>query len=525
MILLEATQLKLDVKDRLLIDAKHLIIQSRDRIGLVGRNGSGKTTLLELLANKKQQSSGTVVSYAKCELLPQLKRTDTTKSGGEVTQVYINHALSKKPEVLLADEPTTNLDTVNIEKLEKQLMRLQGAIVIVSHDRAFLDSLCTIIWEINDGQVKEYKGNYSDYVAQKDLERRQQENAFEQYEKKKKQLEEALIVKEQKAARATKTPKKVSRSEAKITGAKPYFANKQKKLRKAAKAIETRLDKLEEVEKAKELPEVKMKLANEETFKGRIVLRVKDLSGTIGKRILWNEASFEIRGGDKLAIIGQNGSGKTTFIKKIMNEEIGVNISPAMKIGYFSQNLDVLNINESILENVRSTSNQDETFIRTVLARLHFFREDVYKKVGVLSGGERVKVAFAKLFVSEINTLILDEPTNFLDIEAVEALEGLLRDYEGTILLVSHDRRFIQSIATKILAIEKQEIHIFAGTYDEYVHYEPSKERNVKEDERLLLETKITAVLGQLSIEPSEELEVEFQRLLAEKRDMENANR
>ncbi|MCM3112743.1 Vga family ABC-F type ribosomal protection protein [Lederbergia lenta] len=520
MILLEANHLKLYVKDRLLIDTEHLCIQSRDRIGLVGSNGSGKTTLLELLASKKQPSTGTVVSYVDCELLPQLKHTNTTKSGGEVTQDYINRAISKKPEILLADEPTTNLDTLHIEKLEKQLLRLQGAIVIVSHDRAFLDSLCTTIWEINDGKVTEYKGNYSAYVAQKDAERRQHENAYEQYEKKKKQLEDALILKEQKAERATKTPKKVSPSEARITGAKPYFANKQKKLRKAAKAIETRLEKLEEVEKVKELPAVKMKLPNEETFKGRIVLRVKELPGIIDNRILWNDANFEIRGGDKLAIIGQNGSGKTTLLKKIMNEEHGVNISPSMKIGYFSQNLDVLNINQSILDNVRSTSNQEEGFIRTVLARLHFFREDVYKKVGVLSGGERVKVAFAKLFVSEINTLVLDEPTNFLDIEAVEALEGLLKDYEGTILLVSHDRRFIQSIATKILEIKKQVIYLFDGTYDEYIHYVPPINRDVNEDERLLLENKITAVLGQLSIEPSKELEMEFQKLLAKKRAM-----
>lgn len=520
LILLEAKHLKYYVQDRLLINTEYLCIQSKDRIGLVGSNGSGKTTLLELLAEKKQPSSGTVMSYVGCELLPQLKQTKTTKSGGEVTQDYINRSVSKKPEILLADEPTTNLDTLHIEKLEKQLTRLQGALVIVSHDRTFLDSLCTIIWEINEGQITEYKGNYSAYITQKDEERRQQEHAYEQYEKKKKQLEDALLLKEQKAERATKTPKNVSRSEASITGAKPYFANKQKKLRKAAKAIETRLDKLERVDKIKDLPAVKMKLPNEETFKGRIILRVKDLSGAFGDKTLWKKANFEIRGGDKLAIIGQNGSGKTTLLKKLIHDDHQVSISPSIKIGYFSQNLDVLNVEQSILENVRSTSLQEETFIRTVLARLHFFREDVYKKVGVLSGGERVKVAFAKLFVSEVNTLILDEPTNFLDIEAVEALEGLLKDYEGTILLVSHDRRFIQSIATRILEIKKQEIHLFTGTYDEYIHYVPPKNRDSNEDKRLLLENKITAVLGQLSVEPSQELEEEFQRLLAQKRTM-----
>ncbi|MBS4199178.1 Vga family ABC-F type ribosomal protection protein [Bacillus sp. FJAT-49732] len=517
MILLEANDLKLYIKDRLIIDIEHLMIQSRDCIGLVGRNGSGKTTLMELLAKKQIPDEGNVTLYANFVLLPQLKSTNTTKSGGEITQEYINRALAKKPDLLFADEPTTNLDTFHIEKLENQLKKWQGAIVIVSHDRAFLDSLSTKIWEIEDGMVHEYKGNYSDYLSQKELERRQQENAYEQYERKKKQLEEALILKEQKAVRATKAPKKVSPSEARITGAKPYFANKQKKLRKAAKAIETRLDKLEKVEKVKELPPVKMKLPNEESFKGRIVLRLKDVSGSIPNRLLWKETSFEVKGGDKLSIIGKNGSGKSTLIKKIMNKEDGISISPSVQIGYFSQNLDILNVNESILNNVQSTSTQDESFVRTVLARLRFFRDDVYKKVNVLSGGERVKVAFAKIFVSDINTLILDEPTNFLDIESVEELESLLQEYEGTVLLVSHDRRFIQSIGNRILSIENENIRVFDGTYEEFQQYTPAEKHNTVEDELLLLDTKISDVLSRLSIEPSDDLELEFQALIAEK--------
>ncbi|UJL46770.1 Vga family ABC-F type ribosomal protection protein [Virgibacillus sp. NKC19-16] len=522
MIILETRDLKIYVKERLLMDAANLAIQHNERIGLVGTNGSGKTTLLEILAGQKQSSEGTVISNSTRELLPQLKNTNTTKSGGEVTQEYINQALAKKTDILLADEPTTNLDTEHIEKLENQLLRRQAALVIVSHDRAFLDSLCTTIWEIDDGILREYKGNYTDYAAQKELERRQQENAYENYVKKKQQLENALELKEQKASRATKVPKNVSSSEAKITGAKPYYANKQKKLRKSAKAIETRLEKLETVEKIKESPPIKMYLPNEETFQGRIVLRWDDVTGMIEDRTLWKATNFHIKGGDKIAILGKNGSGKTTLLKKIVNEDEGITISPAMKIGYFSQNLDVLDLNESILENVNSSSNQDETLIRTVLARLHFFREDVYKKVQVLSGGERVKVAFAKLFVSDINTLLLDEPTNFLDIEAVEALEELLLDYVGTILLVTHDRRFIQHIANRVLTIEHQEIHLFDGTYEEYKNHVPQAEADPLEDELLLLETKISDTLSRLSIEPSEELDQEFKELLARKKALEN---
>lgn len=520
--LLEGLNIKHYVKDRLLLDIARIEIHKQDRIGLVGPNGSGKTTLLNILAGKLSPEEGTVIRHAQCELLPQLKRTDTTKSGGEVTQAYINEAIIKAPEIFLADEPTTNLDTEHIEWLEKKLLQWKGALVIVSHDRAFLDALCTSIWEIHEGQVKEYKGNYTDYEKQKELEKAQQQSAYEQYQAKKKQLEEALKLKEQKAERATKTPKKVSPSEAKITGAKPYFNKKQKKLQKTAKAIETRLEKLEKVERVKEALPLKMDLPHADIFKDRIILRVQEVKGAIGQRILWNKTSFYVRGGDKLAIIGPNGSGKTTLIKKIINQEEGITISPAMKMGYFSQDLNILDVENTILDNVKTTSKKEETFIRTVLARLHFFREDVYKKVGVLSGGERVKVALAKLFLSDINTLILDEPTNFLDIHAASALESLLKEYEGTVIFVSHDRRFIENIATRILAIRNKEIEVFEGTYRQYKEEkdQPSNQRNTREEQRLVIETKLSEVLSRLSLEPSEELEKEFQRLLKEKREL-----
>lgn len=514
--LLEGHDIKLFIKDRLLLDIERLEIYKGDRIGLVGKNGTGKTSLLEVLAGVRTIDGGKIIAHGTYELLPQLKSSDTTKSGGEVTQEYIVNAFTRSPEILLADEPTTHLDTEHIEWLEKNLAKWQGALLLVSHDRTFLDALCTTIWELDEGNIHEYKGNYTDYLAQKELEKRTHETAYENYEKKKKQLEEALVLKEIKAARATKTPKNVSAIESKKS--KPYFAKKQKKLQKSVKAIETRLDKLEKVEKLKDTTAIQMDLPNEEAFRGRIILRVKNVSGRIGNRLLWQAVSFEVRGGDKLAIIGPNGSGKTTLLKKVVHQDDGVTLSPAVKMGYFSQTIDVLDCEKSILENVQVTSKQTETFIRTILARLHFFREDVYKPVHVLSGGERVKVALAKLFVSDINTLILDEPTNFLDIEAVEALESLLEDYKGTILFVSHDRRFISKVATRILAIENEEIYMFNGSYEEYKNYETQAERNTVEDQLLLIETKITEVLSRLSIEPSPELEQEFQKLLAEKR-------
>src|SRR5690625_2267463 len=203
MILLEANHLKVYIKDRLLFNVESLKIQRKDRIGLVGKNGSGKTTLLEVLAGKLQPEEGNVTAHGTLELLPQLKNTRTTKSGGEITQEYLNRSIAKKTDILFADEPTTNLDMEHIEKLDNQFSKWQGAIVIVSHDREFLDSQCSLIWELEEGKLTEYKGNYSDYASQKNLEIRQQENAYDQYVKRKKKLERTLEEKEQKEQRET----------------------------------------------------------------------------------------------------------------------------------------------------------------------------------------------------------------------------------------------------------------------------------------------------------------------------------
>jgi pleuromutilin/lincosamide/streptogramin A transport system ATP-binding/permease protein len=518
--LLEANQLKIFIKDRLIIDVEQLQVQSKDRIGIVGKNGSGKTTLLETIAGKRKPEHGDIHLHTSPVLLPQIKRTDSTKSGGEVTQEYIKAALIKNPELLLADEPTTNLDTSHVEWLEKSLRHWQGAFLIISHDRVFLDALCTTIWEISEGKIKIYKGNYSDYVQQKEFERLEHERDYEKYIQKKHQLENALEEKMKRAERATKKPKNVSLSEASITGAKPYFAKKQKKMQKTAKSIETRLEKLDRVEKLKEQTPIKMVLPNERSFKDKIIIRAEEIEGEFGSRKLWSKKSFHIKGGDKAAIIGANGAGKTTLLKKIMEPAAGITVSPSAKIGYFSQNLDVLDLDQSILENIKSTSVQDETFVRTVLARLHFYRDDVYKKAGVLSGGERVKVALAKSFVSNINTLILDEPTNYLDIDAVEALESLLTEYEGTVIFVSHDRRFISKVADRIFELKDGKLHIFDGNYDSYKNDRPKKSRDTLKDQLLVLETKISEILSRLSIEPSPELDEEFQRLLQEKRNL-----
>ncbi|WP_091580921.1 ribosomal protection-like ABC-F family protein [Alteribacillus bidgolensis] len=520
LVLIDLQDIRIDVKDRTLFEISNISIHQGDCIGLVGRNGSGKTSLLEIIAGEKEAASGTVSKHVSVALLPQLKPQIGQKSGGEISQIINRETLLQEPEVLLADEPTTHLDMENMEKLEHRLQRHQEAMVVVSHDRAFLDALCNQIWEIDNGQVRVYSGNYTDYEQRKQAARKHREKEYEKYIHKKKQLEEAMQQKEQKAQRAVKKPMNTSSSEAKITGAKPYFAKKQKKLNQGVKSIQTRIKQLDKVEKIKELPSIKMQVAQEESLKNRTIIRGEKVSGTAGNQLLWEGADFTVTAGDKVALIGPNGSGKTTFLRIILEEADGIHISPSVSFGYFSQMLDVLEGDDSILENVRRHSVQDQTMIRTVLARLGFFRDDVFKPVRVLSGGERVKAAFAALFVSNANVLILDEPTNYLDIEAIEALESLLNDYSGTVLFVSHDRRFLENTATRIFAINSNRIVSFDGSYRAYLNDELIKDQDPLEDELLKVEMKIADVLSRLSITPSEVLEQEFQQLLRRKKDI-----
>lgn len=520
MLLFEGTSIKKQLHDRVLFDIDLIQVHDNQRIGLVGRNGTGKTSLLKIITGEELPDDGNLTLFTSTKLVSQLKEISIAKSGGEITQQYLQNAFNENPSLLLLDEPTTHLDTERITWLEKKIRNYQGAAVVVSHDRTFLNNVCTDIWEIENNTLKIFKGNYDEYAKQKELLKKHEQSEFEKYEREKQKLERAIRQKEERAQRATKKPKNLSPSDARILGAKTHYANIQKKLRGSAKALETRLEQLDKVDKVKELPEIKMDMLNEEKFTNQSVLRAENVKGEIGGRKLWDPFSLYLYGGDKVAIIGKNGSGKTTLLKKIVKQDEGFTIPEKIKIGYFSQHLTILNDEKSIIENVQSTSSQNETLIRTVLARMHFWDEDVYKKVSILSGGEKVKLALAKLFLSDVNMLVLDEPTNFLDIASLEALETLMKSYHGTILFVTHDRMLVKNIATKIIDIKDGKIIVFDGSYEAYEEWLDNKTKSNNDDQLLLIETKISDVLGRLSLEPSQELDDEFQRLLKEKKEL-----
>lgn len=247
------------------------------------------------------------------------------------------------------------------------------------------------------------------------------------------------------------------------------------------------------------------------------------LNKCFGSRIIFKDAAFEVQRGTKTALIGENGSGKTTLLRMIISGEAGITAAKGARIGYFSQSMDILDSEKSILENVSECSAYPKAFARTILARLLFRRDEVNKKVGCLSGGERVRVCFAKIFLQNINLIVLDEPTNYLDIYSMEAVENAIMAYQGTVLFVSHDRRFVRKLADRILAIEAQGIVTYNGSYDDYELWKKNVQRTGQKDKKeakMLLENRLTHILSRLSMPDKGDdvaaLDLEYKKLLSE---------
>ena len=280
----------------------------------------------------------------------------------------------------------------------------------------------------------------------------------------------------------------------------------RKKLDNFAKSIQSRIDRLEIKEKPKEEDVIKIKILDSTKPYNKILVLGKNINKSYGENIIFKNSNFDIYNGRKTALIGPNGSGKTTLVNMILNGE-GIDISKNVRIGYFSQSMALLDENKTILENVMEKSIHNESFVRLILARLLIKGDKVYENLEVLSGGERVKISFAKMILEDINFLILDEPTNYLDINSLEVIEDLLINYDGTILLVSHDLRFIENIAEELLIIENKKINSFKGNYREYVANKNKPKLNKKENERqkMILEMEISLLLSKTSTEKNED--------------------
>lgn len=455
--LLQATNIKKYFGTRLVLDIERLSIYEGARIGLIGPNGGGKTTLLRILAQEEETDEGQIDCSASVAVVRQIETEhESVLSGGERTKEKIHRAIALTPMLLLADEPDNHLDRAGIRYLIKRLTSFEGAFVLVSHDRTLLNAVCGQIWALKNGRLSVFPGNYDDYKDQKERETLETSRAYEQYAKEKKRLERTVHRTRRSSEAIKKAPSRMGNSEARLHKMGDQHAKAN--LDKAAKRLRVRLEQMQAVEKPHQDRNMAIALHPKLALHQPVLVQASGLTECFGDRILFENASFSLKNHAKTALIGANGSGKSTLLNMIANRDDRLSFAHNLKIGFFHQFFAQLRLEETILENVNRISAFHEEFNRTILARMLFRRDTVYQRCHTLSGGERNRVCLAMLITSPANLLLLDEPTNHMDLTSIEAVESALRQYQGTILFVSHDERFIASVATDCLEISKKRI-------------------------------------------------------------------
>ena len=376
-------------------------------------------------------------------------------SGGEKTRVLLGKLLLKKPTLLLLDEPTNHLDSEAIEWLEVFLKQYKGTVILISHDRYFLDQVVNRIFEIHNKKLKTYNGTYSDFIKASAIEKELELKKFEDQQKDIKKQEESI-------------------ERLKAFGREKHL----KRARSKEKAL-AKVDVLDKPEAYRKKAKIEF---NPSVTSGNDVLQLRDISMGYGERILFKDLNLDIYRGEKVALIGANGIGKSTLFKIIMNEitplsgdiKFGTNVN----VSYFHQEQKTLNLDNTIIDEIWEDNKQlTQTSLRTMLGAFLFEGEEVFKKISTLSGGERARVAILKLILSNANLLLLDEPTNHLDIDSKEVLEEALSSYTGTIFTISHDRYFLNTVVDKVLVLDENGITEYLGNYDYYIE----KKKQVQE--------------------------------------------
>ena len=376
-------------------------------------------------------------------------------SGGEKTRVLLGKLLLKKPTLLLLDEPTNHLDSEAIEWLEVFLKQYKGTVILISHDRYFLDQVVNRIFEIHNKKLKTYNGNYSDFIKASAIEKELELKKFEDQQKDIKKQEES------------------------IERLKAFCREKHLKRARSKEKALAKVDVLDKPEAYRKKAKIEF---NPSVTSGNDVLQLRDISRGYGERILFKDLNLDIYRGEKVALIGANGIGKSTLFKIIMNEitplsgdiKFGTNVN----VSYFHQEQKTLNLDNTIIDEIWEDNKQlTQTSLRTMLGAFLFEGEEVFKKISTLSGGERARVAILKLILSNANLLLLDEPTNHLDIDSKEVLEEALSSYTGTIFTISHDRYFLNTVVDKVLVLDENGITEYLGNYDYYIE----KKKQVQE--------------------------------------------
>ena len=521
--ILEATGLQVSFGDRQLLNIDRINIYDGDRIGLIGENGAGKTTLLRVVAGDIAPEAGLIrrqcpVSMicqhgnadagndAETRALFRARETREGLSGGEMTRNRISGALSAPSGLLLADEPTTDLDQEGLALLRKKLSGFPGAVLLVSHDRALLREICTRIWYLEDGKISDFPGGYDDFMAERTRQRERAAFEYDQYKTEQKRLKEAAQRMTEWASQVKKAPSRMGNSEARLHTHE--WTNAVLGLSSAKRKIQNRMEHLEVKEKPRALPEIKMKLGVTHPVEAKNVLEFRCTFLQAGNKTLLKNTGFVLPTGSRTAVIGPNGCGKTTLLRVLsglsdsrIQFRGNARFNPAVRPGWFDQHHEnTLDPERSILDNIMRESVHPEHFARTVMACLGIRGDDIFKTLKLLSGGERAKAALGKLLLMDCNMLLLDEPTNHLDLFTMEELEKLLSGYGGTLLFVSHDEEFIRKTATRIICFENESLKTFEGGWEEMKA--PRQKDQEKENRKLeisRLEMQMAVLSARLS--------------------------
>jgi len=371
-------------------------------------------------------------------------------SGGQKTIACLAKLLLQNPDILLLDEPTNHLDIPTLVWLEQFIKNYSGSVLLISHDRYFLDKTINKVLAIHDGKIKTYLGNYTQYV--------------EEYKAECELIEQAYVTQQ----------KQISNMEDTIRKNRAWGAQSSEKAYRVAKQLERRIEEMEKVDKPKAEKDMALSFTKE-SRSGKDVLKIKKLSFAYDDEIIICGASLDLSYQDKVCLIGKNGCGKSTLLKIVLgmieDYEGTVTLGSNVKIGYLPQHVKFEDESRSVLEEFQQHFSGTLTRAYSTLASFNFYGEEVHKSISTLSGGEKVKLKFAELMQSDINFLILDEPTNHLDIKNREVLEEALNDFEGTLLFVSHDRYFINKVANKIVELAEGEFTTYLGDYDYYYEH------------------------------------------------------
>ncbi|MBL0385066.1 ABC-F type ribosomal protection protein [Tumebacillus sp. ITR2] len=543
MMLLQTVNLSQSYGIREVLKHIEVEIHTGDRIGLVGRNGEGKSTLMRILAGEETPEEGSVSFYGRVAYVAQSLEgfeeqtvsdwlaaqnlTVTTAaakemglrdhiwdlpianlSGGEQTKVALLAALSTQPDLLLLDEPTNHLDLDAVQLLEKKLRSAKVSLLVISHDRRFLDNVTNQTWALKACEITPYPGNYSQYAAWVTSEEERIEHNYQEYLKERDHLEEAIERKRQWATKGEKGRKATDSFARNLkAGDKATAANMFSK----AKAMEKRLEQLEPQEKPENKLVAKVKFLEIETSERPLLLRGEDVTFGYEDRTILNRVNFEVNKNDRIALVGPNGTGKSTLLKlltgQLQGERGNIRVTPTATLGYFDQVFDALNLDRTLLDDLLYLPKMDNTTARLFLGSFLFRGDEVFRKLSTLSYGERVRYVFVKLILSRFNTLILDEPSNHLDIMTREKLEEALDDYPGAFIVASHDRYFLEKMTNKVWEIRDGQLIVHPMGFQEYMERKskpalaPSKKEIKKQlqDELLLLETRISQLSFELT--------------------------